>query len=486
MAAGRCAPRTHRWASRAIGAVVVLAACREAPITVPIEALPGARSAVFAIERGPRPDTLAVVDVVATDLSTTAESSATLTLPRAVLDYETDESLRISVLGFIDPLADLGLTAGPLALTESEDARPLVELGPHAQLRQRSIDAGVLGAWIDADHLAPPLGDVRVDTGWPSGCSRLKRRRVSTHTATAASFALALDEDTALIGLEDQTLLRIEESGQWTDVTPAGLGLIPTWGALMESADTLWLSGREGLLWRVRIDREARIVDVLERHQLDAWVTTLETPPITRRPQFRYLGGQSSATSVEIFLLSIEGVLARFDGTTITELARFPVGRTDARAGLAYLGPGEAVAVHTVSPDLMLVTDRDQVRLIRLNDQQLAGVSGVGLIPGFGVLASDAVGNVFRSATGRTWERFTQIDNSFGADAFLAYHGGFFAGGPTGFLQQWRGDKARLCPPRTGLAHQTFRYLARLGDVVLATGTTSDEGDGLSVLLLDP
>ncbi|MCC7386448.1 MAG: hypothetical protein IT384_31710 [Deltaproteobacteria bacterium] len=476
----------------------VLVACAPEPLRLSLDPLPGAKSAIIAVERGPGNDDLAVVQLVATALPDQGVGGEAVRLPEAILDYAPNERLRITAIGLVDPLAVLGLAPGALATTEDPDARPLTQLGPTAEIRQLSVGDGAASPWSQVDHLAAPLGDVRVDTGWPLGCTRVTKRAVRTETTTAASFALALDDHRALVGLEDQTLFRIEKDGSWENVTPpadllpddpdlpADAKRLPTWGVLRESPEILWLCGRGGLLWRVRIDAGAHIVEILERHQLAVTITTPIEPRITRRPQFRWIGGAAGASGVEIFLLSVDGVLARFDREGFVELARFELGDTDWRGGLAYLGPGRAVAGFITSQDLIYVRDRDQLEPIRINQHQITGATGVGSVPGLGVIVSDTAGNLFRSMDGASLQPFGRIANVFGVDSFLPYRQGFIAGGTGGFLQQWRADRERLCPEQTGLARQTFRYLAELGGTILATGPLPDEGGPLSISLLDP
>lgn len=478
----RCMARPQAFAA----ALAMLApACSPPPVRVSIDAIPGAKSVLFAVERGARLDALAVEELVATDLPEDGATNTELDLPSPVLDYEPEEAMRITVIGFGLPLENVGLQAGRVDTAIDKTAQPILEIRPRIALRQIDITGGAAGSWSEATTLPAPLGDVRIDTGWPAGCTRFSRREVPTTSTQAASFALALDAGTALIGLEDQTLLRISTGGALTDVTPQRAEPVPTWGALRESADVLWLAGREGSLWRVRIDAVGNVIEVLERHQLTTWVTTPTQPMITRHPQFRWIGGHATPGSVEIFMLSVEGVLAKFDGAEIKELRRFELRDTDWRGGLAYLGPGEAMAGFITSQDVLHVRGAT-VTPMRLNKDTVSGVTGLSAHPALGVVAADSLGNAFRFEDGVRWTKLFELGNVLGIDILLPYRSGLLAGGPGGFVQEWIGDEDRLCPAQQGLARQTFRYFVQLGPSILATGPVTGTGAPLYISLLDP
>ena len=428
---------------QALGALLLLCAgCgRPGPLRIELPEIAGARALVVALTSGARSP-----EIVAVDLADPSALGA-LSVPA----HPGDEEVRVTVLYYPDPLASLGLRPGPLVLAGPE--QPSHGL-PTFQSAREAIFRDAPPAeveWRVVGSLTPPLSELRLPF---SDCARFSSmQRVLTATKTA-QFNVYADPDHALIGTGDRRLYLVGRTGTVEELAlPPGAPTI--YGAARDDEGSIWFGADGGELWR------GRYSDHLE-------LALVSRSPSRQRIHWISLGPTPAGT--EIYTLTVQGAFEQYAGGRWRGLHQFQydVGG-DERGGVAWIGPGEALAAYGNASELIRL--RGGIVSEERPTAMLAGFASVAVVPGYGVVAGDYRGGLFRESLG-VWSPISDSPVGLPRDKIIPYEDGFLFAGVNGFLGQYRPSRG-FCPLEQ-IAGHSIRDVLILGDDLILSGVRGD------------
>jgi hypothetical protein len=426
--------------------VFALCSCVGAPRVIELPPTDRAATAVYVIAaEGVDPI------VVVADLAPTSE-----TLPE--LSRQRGERIELYAFHYGCPIDVLGLKKGRQAL--AAEGHPI----PPAQAALTSVlsDEGQ-SAWAAIDQRAPEaIRAIRIER--EIRCARFRMERIAIpgtgSTSTAAesllypTFAVPLDADTLLVAINNGQFFRVTRSTyEPVDMPPD----TPHLTYFQRDDGTLYFYGPRGRFAQGHID------------SIEGPWTPLPESPRRIGSYLAWLAGPTrSSEPLELFMLNEGGVFARFDGTAWTELDFTFVRANDlAFGGVAYVAPGEAVAVTSWYEEALRFKNgmltREQVLppSSGSNQPSLRAVAEVG---GMGTVAGTSGGRLFVDS-GAGWTQLLdsplQRRLSFGPkilDIVPLDDGAFFGGG-SGHFSQFQpelGEDGAYCdynedPPVEGL-----------------------------------
>lgn len=440
----RCyAPRVSRWAPAVFAALV---ACAPPPLALELPSMPSARALVIAVERGD-----ALLQLAAFDAADAERRG-----PDALREVEDDETLAFTVIGLPEELDPLGLDRGVYAPVSDPAAVAVAELAARGELLRTTVSAGLRTEWLRVPSPSKALEAAHLPSRRP--CRRFAVTALP-RLGDSAAFAAPLGDGT-LVGTIDRTLRFVPASGEPIDVTPAPIDGVPfptLGGWPVEDAPLeLWLGGPNGVLWHAAFDAQGGLTRVIERHDTG----------LARGAQFA--AGEASRRGVELYMLGFDGVLALFDGTRTRELHRFDATPRDfVTGGLARDVDGAVIAVRNTDDYVVVV--RDGVARTARIGQPGVGLYGLGLVPGVGLLVSDAAGRAYVRRDG-VFVEHGDTGIAAGVLSFVPVGGGFLAAGAEGALREWRSEGG-YCPIYPPLVTQSIRvWSPRKDGAFLVTG----------------
>jgi hypothetical protein len=464
-----------------IGALVlaaVIAACGGGPIRVEVPESASA-SRIIVVERGSGSGELAIVEVLAV-------AGSDDRAPSVIQDYRVEERVRVTVLSFERTLDELGLVAGPLSMAET--GVRLRDLSPGAII-ELEVAGGTASAWAGVATLDARIADhkvVRASVVEP-GCVELRALNSTIPAHGGASFAYAMNDDEAYVGVQAYfppehvaRLAVVHRDGTVRDITPSSIlapgdAEFPVWSALRESEDVVWFGGDNGALWRVRIGPDLVPIEVLERHVYPGG------------SGIRWLRGRAAPGATEVFLRTVHGDFARFDGAsfeTLHEFRRDP--RADWRGGLVARS-GEAWAVSNLNSYVAhYKASTSTVTLEYPSSDRMSGLTGIGEVEGLGIVVGNSESNIYLYTEDRGWTSLGDSNADVGADTFIEAPGGFFYGARLGTIGQWRreGGYCSIPPSLTG---QSMRFFTPLkGGAFVGTGPSNDHRFDLPFTIFEP
>lgn len=436
--------------------LLALVSCSNPPIELETPAS-SAASRIIAVERE-----TSVLQVIA------VEGAAGGLQP--ITDYG-GEPVRLTILDFEQPLAELGLTAGPLE--HAPDGALLLDLGP-TEISVLEVRDGEASPWTSAP-LSPALSERRVSRR-EVGCVEFSAVRTRIDTPNIPSFVLSMNDEEAYAGDHGGRLFVVRRDGSSREVTPPASWLppgvieLPSAGAVRERDDVVWLAGYSQLL-RVRIGPDLTPGEILEHH------------PIPIEGRYRFVaGGPLPGGRFELFLRSVEGAFVHFDGTRFELLHQFRYDpMADWRGGVIWRGPGEGWAVSNLAEYVAIQRD-GSLTLELPSDARNAGLTSIASIGG-AVLISDGESLIHRFTD--RWEVLGASGSDVGADFIAPFAGGFLYGGRLGTFGQWRDDRG-FCPPLTPITGHSIRFFAYLGATLLVAGPAVDTNFPFPITLLTP
>lgn len=408
-------------------ALGLLAACAspELALDLPPALDPPARSFVLAITTDRGLEVRALDAEAAPLLSADADSTVEL-----LLHHET--------------LAELGLPEGVLTVVE-EGGRALPE--PDARFVVRVSD-GKSAGWTAEPGLGARLSALRFEVG-DSGCAHFEVQVLKLPTAADGTFAIAVDDERALIGTDDGKYFLIDRTGlvSGLQVSPAVTG----WAAARGEHGDLWFGGTGGTFYR------------------GALGDTLTLTPMRAAPSggtLHWFDGASTSDGLELYSLSLQGHLERFRLGQWVPLFEFGEGTPGIwSGGVARLGPGEALAGWPRGSMLARARgDTAEPQALEL----LSSITAIGNVPGVGVVAASSNGT-FALRRGETWEELRGSELRLIPTVITPYEDGFVYGGAIGNFGQWR-PSTGYCPLIQPAPHW-ITYIAPLGEDLLLFGS---------------
>ncbi|MCK6548531.1 hypothetical protein L6R52_21975 [Myxococcota bacterium] len=433
----------------ALAVLAVLAALSACASSEPVIEVPAAGFAamivVFVSEAG-EPSAAAI------DLGGRAEPYVTFPAARATRG-------RLYALGYPCGLDRLGVPEGWLDVVATGRALPEV----HTLVAADVVD-GRASTFASASPAELAAVRIRGEAApAPSPCLTLTGTSITLADGVEQQlrFVVGLDADRALFATVDGTF-RILEGGVARDVTTLSTST-PHLGAFFGADGELWLAGAGG-----------RVV----RGELSSGLS--ELPPLASRSgrtQIWLDGPRSAGGSVELWAVTDERAFEVFDGTSWTILYQGTGELLGSRGGVAWLAPGEAMAVGPAGERLLHVRD-GVVEEVTLPLEPGDVPTAIRFVEGIGVVVGSEAGVVAI----RRDERWETIDTGARARIFsIAPLGdGFVFGGRGGVLTQYHPGAATCAPETHSSGNITF--LVPLSDGLVAGAIATGAPDVVTTL----
>lgn len=417
-----------------------LAACGGDTLWIELPPLLDARALVLVLDHG------GTIELVGLEL----EAGRTT----EVIRVEAVEDAAIDALLYPAPLAELRIPAGR---TSAEQPAGRLLPAP-ARSFFTAVRGGQGSGWTETGGPSTRARGARFVPTVGGGCAEFDVEVLELDTEADNTFAIAIDDETALLGTEDGAVFRLSRGGvlERVSVIPP----VELFGAARGWLGDLWFGGNDGVLYRgelgatLRLSRVAPSPEPQLLHWLDLGMTD---------------------DGLELYSLSIEGHLQRFRLGEWVSLAKFPPGVPgDHAGGVVRLGPGAAIAVWPKVADAVFVSgDTTRTEATPL----LGGFGALANIPGLGVVGGATEGGFVRW-DGVSWSELPGSPFSFAVNAIVPYEDGFLYGGPVGNFGQFspslasRGapGEAGFCPLSQPAPHW-IRHIVLLGEDVLLAGT---------------
>jgi hypothetical protein len=379
------------------GLVFVLAttaACTQRAVPVDIPTDPTTKSMVVAL------DVQGKLQVAASNIDHPSQ-----------LPYQRDVqgAAKVTAILYDRTLMDLDVREGLLIEAKTGDFSQ--GLPPAIQkVESAKIEDGNVGEFTKESTAASRLGDLssfryRVETP----CSDFDTTTLMTQPADQIDSAAALDDATAIaVGTIHHVLFQVDHHG--TKLLPAIPGFEPLSAFGADGQGRIWLAGTGGVLYVGRPE---------------TGFTYASTSP--RKSTIRWMAGpRTSSIAFELYTVSIEGSFERFDGVRWQLIKSRPFNDLDVVGGVAWVGPGDAVAaIPQVPPvfnpadptasilvDHFRLTGTSSVVSIPFSTIQNGKIAALENVPGFGVVA---YGEFERLLVLNTEDRFDDVVGPVGS-----------------------------------------------------------------------
>ncbi|MCK6547534.1 hypothetical protein L6R52_16920 [Myxococcota bacterium] len=358
----------------------------------------------------------------------------------------------------------LGLRAGPVAIVDAPAGRPLpprppVLRGATWQSGQDRLEWSVLDALPDA------LRTLRLEGTAPSPCIHFNPTVVPLADDADAEVMVELAEDAVLAATRDGRFYRVTRAGaeRLTSLSTT----TPHLGAFRAADGTLWLRGHDGRV--VYGDLERGFVEHPARatpsNDLRVW---LDGPRTTDDP-------------FELFAVTREGSFEHFDGATWRVLDTLHGTRTDRWGGVAWLGPGEALAVGPRPNALVRATD-GTVRVEELQPpDSIRELTSIAFVPSLGPAVGGDLGFLYLLDEG-TWRGRLETPLSRPVQAIAPLDRGLLFGGEKNVFAQYHPDHG-FCDNVEATAGTRVERVVMLGRTLVALGNSKGRSE---VTFLDP
>jgi hypothetical protein len=319
------------------------------------------------------------------------------------------DSASIELLAYDQTLDELGLLRGELRPVPGGERLPTP-----ARIYEADVEGDALGDWRLEPEMSAELAGFTVRPP-ASRCSRFQMVARAETLPTYCSFVF----DGSVYTCNAEGLAHLSPEG--VEQVPTDPTNIRFEGAAIETAGTVLISGRsaEGpVLWRADLQQDMPLLSPILTSSSGDLMRWLEPG------------------ADELFMMSEQGVIERFDGSAPRVVHRFPRDRSIC-AGIARVREGEAVAVHETFG--VAVRYRDgAVRPELIPGADLVHFSAIAHVPELGTVIGSDDGRFYLS-DGDTW---TELDTSFSLRVLtiVPTADGFLFGGELGHLGEYRRD----------------------------------------------
>ncbi|MCC7382089.1 MAG: hypothetical protein IT384_09675 [Deltaproteobacteria bacterium] len=423
------------------------AACEDDAAFLELPSFGVAESAVIAIERGGR-----VVEVTAYDLSSGP--------PVHRSSWPREETVRLALLVYATPLADLGLEAGVVPLAaQGEPGRSLYSsVGSYLA----TVTKGVLSDWtLTSSESIAALG---LTVAGVDHCVDFEITSVRYPNVRPPVAALRLDGERVLLVDPGGTLSALMQDGLHSVDNPLP-DAIQTACFEDSFSPRVWLLDVRGQLW-------------WGRAQLPLSLTRAETPTVAS--SLHITAGITNGGEDELFALGTDARLRHYFRGEVEELHSFELDATYNIGAVSRRTELEALTVYRSSAQAVMY-DSGEVRLISGPDAQLEGLSAAIFDQAY--VVGTTAGAILRRAPGG-WEELGRAQAGFDIFALLPFQGAYLAGGRGGFVAQLLPTR-RFCEGLP-VGGEPIRFLTTLGTSVVAIPSRPAFGQDIQLTILRP
>jgi hypothetical protein len=418
---------------RRLGLLVLSACTVEQAFFVPPPPPEDASSVVFALESE---------DLVKLEARPVAKGE----IEPVTIEFDRLGRSQIWTLYYDLPLEEHGLTAGTVRVTESGSP-----LDRPDRMHRAEFLAGRLGAWSEEAELSLRLRTLAVERAPPSGpCLELYDEQSFTlETHRDSAFALRFDGERALIATTDARVYFAGSGG----VTPLGTAAPVTIGSGYLAPDgELVVAGANGRTFKGPVEPELALVEIASGESGGL---------------FRWIDGPKQGGTLELFGVTNLGALERFDGASWSVLFP-PQGIEDWKRGVAWIAPGEAIAVGLSAPIVRTSSAGVEVE----EADNLDPLTSVAHVPGLGTFAGTLAGTVLMNR-GERWELLPSSPLELPATAIAAIGPGVIISGGTGRTAEWLPGHG-FCAP-ISVNSPIVKHVAVLDGAVVFLGDARDD-----------
>ena len=432
--------------------LVLGSACSRTPVEVLVDVEEGHQSVILAVQ----------VDSSTTSFDVRAAEivGGQLSVPIIVREvHDASHSVSITALLYTDSLEDLEIETGRLTSVEGSDRPPRLIPKPDSAYAV-TVRGAEVGTWFPQDGVPDFLADFRLPPRDPlASCVQFDRETITLGPGDTASFALALDDDTILVGTSGLAVYRFGRTGSIEmTVDPANKVI----GAARDSRGQLWIGSSQGRLYTATATgSRLEMTPVFDLGDSDAFVW-IDAGPVR--------GGS------EAFTLSRTGRLRRLR-TANQRVAPDPIYTFDAGprwvtalGGVARVAPGEAVAVWPHTSRIVRVLETGPIEESPANGP----ATTVAVVPGVGTVIGTASGELWAHDQGQ-WTLLEKNDELQSISSIMPYGPGFAFTADSGMFGQYVTDGG-VCPLQAPVGHYAQRIAPIGSGGVAVVGLTTIAG----------
>lgn len=325
-----------------------------------------------------------------------------------MLGFESEEELRLQVLGYSQTLAQLQLQPGPLSFAAIDaPGRPLPT--PARVVERRLADAN-LSEWTEVDAADVELLGQRL----PLRCTNFSISEATLPDEVRAMF-LVVSGERLLLGNADGEVYLARPDGSFT--------LLATLGRFFDAFalddGTIYLGGRSGQIWRATLSTTDPPV-----------LTATIAATLPDGGDVLFLTGDPAGTAEELYAATEQGLYSPIGGTWTR---RYNQGRP---RGLAWLGAGTPRGVYGYEFFLRGLQDGNEVQDQVHFNTAAGGMTVVAHVPGLGGVGGVEYGTLYRRIRQSEWEPVAGLEPSiFQIRSIAPYGFGFVYARPDGVLE---------------------------------------------------
>lgn len=382
-----------------------------------------------------------VVGAQAHEISEMAEQWSVEPTPRQIIALAYERSL-----------SDLGLRSGPL------EPSPVGGLLPTsgATIFELNVEPGGLGAWKEMAQLPASLESLRLTELLPCAHFEPQYYRLPATQNLEAQIGLAIDEGHALVGINDHRFFEVGRSGArlLTELSTA----TPHHSGFRSSSGELWLAGVDGRMVRGTV----------------AGGFT-PAPPLEVPATGVVLDGAHEDAPFELYALSADLRLARFDGSRWSTLTSSGAIDDRARHRLAWIEPGKVAVIGPATDRVLEIQASGRVQSVAVDVALTDSVFAVAHVDRVGTFIGTRNGRAFlRTADG--WKEQRGAPSTVKVDVIAAAgDGGMLMGGEGGELVEWSPGYG-YCPLVSLGTGRRIEFAVSLGrDLVIVSARSPDE-----------
>ncbi|MBI4819753.1 MAG: hypothetical protein HY791_25995 [Deltaproteobacteria bacterium] len=385
------------------------------------------------------------------------ESGATLDLSlhpwpiERTLSSPIDRLSRATLIFLDESPRELGLEEGALQVATPGECA-IIPL-PEGQARYTADFGRGETTFVEVASLPAKIEALRLS--FPCPCRDFEALPLALPASETVEAAVRLAPDVALLFAND-AMHFVDANGELRESRPAPV--TQPRSSFRQDDGVVWVAGQDGAL--VRLDSEA---------------VPHEVSSNTGAGVVEWLDGSTGAAPFELLLMSTAGVLERYSSAREILFDQAPTGSTSNLGGVAWEGPGRAVAMQPDSEDLLHV-DHGTIEREKWAVQR-GGVLSIRHAPEYGTVIVTRLSLVFHD-DGTGWSELVQAAPAAKIRNVVPFEGGLFFVGDSGLIVQHHPAAGFCRASKLDPEIQLEQVAVLAGGAVVVAGRLEDEAPG--------
>ena len=431
--------------------LIAMAGCGDSgPVWLPFPPLNQAQTLMVGVD-GADGTQLHVVDLAA--------APASLSFPLG------EQPFTARALLYTERVEAMGMTAGVMTSLDTP-AEALEPLPQPRDIFAVEVPVGSTEArWRITDDLGASLSSFRHDPA--PLCFELDAETVALQTVAGSKYAVAIDGNTALIGVRTGEAFLVDADRTVTKLT----GRPPTYFTAAVRADDglLWLGDSLGRVYRGTVG-PGFAVDFVSR------------APVTKEIWFMAVG-EAADGEVELFIIDELGTFLRFHRGQWERLHRFTdTGDNRKMGGVVRLGPSRAIAAWLADGHVVWYEGGAARREVV---HQFDGLTAINVLDDGAILVGTAGGELVRWQPDTSWRALPYPKLNRWVQQIAPYPGGFIFGTAFGALIPYLFGAAS-CEPAANHPDNVDSMVVLDDGTVIASGANPQAAGGTPVTIARP